>query len=96
MHTAIPVCEIMHMGIQDLISRMKIFPVCIRLVTKKSPYAYGDCASAMRSPYANGDLRDPHVHTGIDLDLLIHTGITCHVIPLCIRGFAQSPYAYRD
>ena len=45
MHTAIPVCEIMHMGIQDLISGMEIFPVCIRLVTEKSPYAYGDRAN---------------------------------------------------
>jgi hypothetical protein len=26
MHTAIPVCKITHMGVQDLISHMEIFP----------------------------------------------------------------------
>ena len=45
MNTASLVCKITHMRIQDLISRMEIFPVCIRLVTEKSPYAYGDCAN---------------------------------------------------
>ena len=45
MHTAIPVCKIMHMGIQDLIAHIEIFPVCIRLVTEISPYAYGHCAN---------------------------------------------------
>ena len=30
MHTAIPVCEITHMGIENLISHMETFPVCIR------------------------------------------------------------------
>ena len=30
MHTAIPVCKITHMGIEDLISYMETFPVCIR------------------------------------------------------------------
>ena len=44
MHTEIPVCKVTHMGIQDLISHMEIFPVCIRLVTEISPYAYGDCS----------------------------------------------------
>ena len=52
MHTAIPVCKITHMGIQDLISHMEIFPVCIRLVTEISPYAYGD-------------RENPRMHTGI-------------------------------
>ena len=65
MHMSIPVWEIMHMGIQDLISHMEIFPVCIRLVTEKSPYAYGDrtnprmhtriTCGPLRSPYAYGD-----------------------------------------
>jgi hypothetical protein len=41
MHTAIPVWEIMHMGIQDLISHMEIFPLCIGLVTEISPNAHG-------------------------------------------------------
>jgi len=40
MHMAIPVWEITHNGIQDLISHIEIFPVCIRLgVTEISPYA---------------------------------------------------------
>ena len=46
MHMAIPVCKITHMGIKDLISCMEIFPICIRLVTEKSPYAYGDRANS--------------------------------------------------
>ena len=73
MHTAIPVWEITHMGIQDLISHMEIFPVCIRLVTEISPYAYGDCTNPR-----------------------MHTGLTCHAIPVCIRGSLRSPYAYGD
>ncbi len=81
MHTAIPVWEITHMGKQDLISHMEIFPVCKRLVTEISPYAYGDRINprmriqglrVMRSPYAYGDL---HMHTGIDFDPCMHTGI---------------------
>jgi len=46
------------------------------------------------------------MHTRIDLDLHMHTGIACHVIPICmrglilipmcIRGFDRSPYAYGD
>ena len=63
MHTAIPAWEIMHMGIQDLISHMEIFTVCIRLVTEMSPYAY-----------------EHHVNP------CMHTGIMCHVIPICKRG----------
>ncbi len=40
MRTAIPVCIILHMGIHELISHMETVPVCIRLVTDISPYAY--------------------------------------------------------
>ncbi len=40
MHTAIPICIILHRGIQDLISHMKTISLCIRLVTEISPYAY--------------------------------------------------------
>ena len=54
MHTAIPVCKITHLGIQDLISHMEIFPVCIRLVTEISPYAYG-IRGLRKSPYAYRD-----------------------------------------
>jgi hypothetical protein len=71
MHTAIPIWEITHMGIQDLISHMEIFPICIRLVTEIS--LYGDCTNPR-----------------------MHTGITCHVIPVCIGGSLLSPYAYGD
>jgi hypothetical protein len=84
MHTAISVWEIIHMGIQDLISHMEIFPVCIQLVTEISPYAYWDRTNprmhtgitSLRSPYAYGDLCDLHMHTGIDLNPRVHTGIT--------------------
>jgi hypothetical protein len=30
----------------------------------------------MRSLYAYGDLRDPHMHVGIDFDPRMHMGIT--------------------
>ena len=73
MHMAIPVWEFTHMGIQDLISHMEIFPICIRLVTEISPYAYEDRTN-------------PHMHMGI----------TCHAIPVCIRGSLRSLYAYGD
>jgi hypothetical protein len=52
MRTAIPVCIILHMGIQDLISHMETISLCIRLVTEISPYAYRH-------------LTNPHMHTGI-------------------------------
>jgi hypothetical protein len=52
LHTAILVWEILHMGIQDLTSHIEIFPICIRLVTELSPYAYGHRTN-------------PHMHTGI-------------------------------
>ena len=84
MHTAIPVCKITHMGIQDLISRMEIFPICIRLVTEKSPYAYRDAQIpvcirglvSIRSPYAYRDCANPRMHTGIKINPRMHTGIT--------------------
>ena len=44
-HMAIPAWKITHMGIQNLISHMEIFPVCTRLVTEISPYAYADYVS---------------------------------------------------
>ncbi len=37
-----------------------------------------------------------NIHTGIDLNPRMHTGIACHVIPVCIRGFSGSLYAYGD
>jgi len=92
------------MRIQDLISHMEIFPICIRLVTEISLDAYGHCANPRMHtgimchviPYANGDLCDPHVYTGIDLDPRLHTGILCHAIPACIQGSLIPPYAYGD
>ena len=104
MHTAIPVCELTHIGIQDLISRMRTTSLCIRGVNEKSPYAYRDAQIpvcirglvSIRSPYAYGDLRIPVCIRGLIL------------IPVCIRGlhvnnprmhmgiFMRSPYAYGD
>jgi hypothetical protein len=94
MHTAIPVCIILHMGIQDLISHMETVPVCIRLVPEISLYAYRHLTnprmqtgiSIMRSPYAYGDHQDPRMHTGIELNSHMCTGI----------GVMRSLYAYRD
>ena len=97
MHTVIPICKITHMGIQDLISRMRTTSLCIRGVTEKSPYAYRDAQIpvciwglvSIQSPYAYGDYilipvcirglhtHNPRMHTGIDLDPHMHTGI-CH------------------
>ena len=94
MHTAIPVCIVLHMGIQDLISHMETLPVCTRLVTEISPYAYRHCRnprmhtgiSVMQSPYAYGHLQDPRMHTGIELDPRMHMGISV----------MQSLYEYSD
>ena len=77
MHTVIPICKITHMGIQDLISRMRTTSLCIRGVTEKSPYAYRDAQIpvcilglvSIRSPYAYGDYI---------------------LIPVCIRGLHTS------
>jgi len=99
MHTAIPVCKITHMGIQDLISHMEIFPVCIHLVTEISPYAYEDCVnprmhtgiSVQEIPVCIQGFARPRMHTGIDLDPSMHAGITCHAIPICIWGFSCDP-----
>ena len=94
MRTAIPICIIFHIGIQDLISHMETISLCIRLVTEISPYAYWHLTnprmhigiSVMQSPYAYGDHRDHRMHTGIQLNSRMHTGI----------GVMQSLYAYRD
>jgi hypothetical protein len=50
-------------------------PVCIRGLR------------VMRFPYAYGDLYDLRMHTGIDFDPCMHTGIAWHAIPVCIGGF---------
>jgi hypothetical protein len=52
MRTAIPVCIILHMGIQDLNSHMETISLCIQLVTEISLYAYRH-------------LTNPRMHTGI-------------------------------
>jgi hypothetical protein len=72
MRTAIPICIILHMGIQDLISYMETISLCIRLVTEISPYAYRHLPnphmhtgiSVMLSLYAYDDLQYPHMRTG--------------------------------
>jgi hypothetical protein len=94
MLTAIPICIILHIGIQDLISHMETISLCIRLVTEISLYAYWHLTnprmhtgiSVMQSLYAYGDHRDPRVHTGIQLNPCMHTGI----------GVMRFLYAYRD
>ncbi len=72
MRTAIPICIIVHTGIQDLISHMETISLCIRLVTEISPYAYRHLTnphvhtgiSVMLSLYAYGGLQYPHMRTG--------------------------------
>jgi hypothetical protein len=94
MRTAIPICIILHIGTQDLISHMKTISLCIRLVTEISPYTYMHFTnprmhtgiSVMQSSYAYGDHRDPRMHTGIQLNSRMHMGI----------GVMRSLYAYRD
>ena len=54
MHTAIPICIFLHMGVKSLISHMRTNTLCIRLVTDQSPYAYRV-------------LKNPRTHTGIHL-----------------------------
>ena len=76
-------------------------PVCIRGL-RKSPYAYRDRMTS--NPRMHMVIKsNPHMHVGIkQIPVCIrgshenprmHTGITCHVIPVCIR---LSPYAYGD
>jgi hypothetical protein len=83
MHTAISVCKITHMGVQDLISHMEIFPVCIWLVTEISLYAYGDHANP-RMPYGDYMSCDHRMYTGIAVIPICIWG--SRSIPLCIRG----------
>jgi hypothetical protein len=93
MRTAIPVCIILHMGVQDLISHMDTISLCIQLVTEISPYAYKHLTNlcmqtgirVMQSQYAYGDYQDPCMHTGIELNSRMHT-----------IGVMRSLYAYRD
>ncbi len=75
--------HILHIGIQDLISHMETISLCIWLVTEKSPYAYRHLnnprmqtvISVMQPPYACCDHQDPRMHTGIQLNSHMHTGI---------------------
>ncbi len=83
MCTAIPVCIILHIGIQDLISHMETISLCIQLVTEISPYADRHLTnphmqtgiSAMQSPYAYGDHQHPRMHMGIELNSGMQMGI---------------------
>ncbi len=59
MRTAIPICIIFLMGIQDLISHMETIPLCKQLVTEISPYAYRH-------------LTNPRMHTGISVILSLY------------------------
>ena len=70
MHTAI---LLSHMGIKSLISHMRTNPVCIRLVTEQSPYAYGDC-------------HYDRIHTGICLQSITIRVQGFSKLPVCILG----------
>ncbi len=88
----------MHMGIK-INSHMNTgttkIPLCLR-------------GSRCNPRMHTGIACNPHMHTGIDLDPRMHTGICAipvcirgsdgygdqYVIPVCIQGFARSPYAF--
>ncbi len=74
MHTVIPKWRILHRGIQDLISHMEIFPICIWLVTELSPCAYGHHTNpCMHTGILFGN---PRMHTGIKVTLRMRMGIS--------------------
>ena len=73
MRTAIPICILLHMGIKSLISHMRTNPVCIRLVTEQSPYAYRDC-------------HYDRIHTGICLQSITIRVRGFSKLPVCILG----------
>jgi hypothetical protein len=75
MHTVIPKWKIWHRGIQDLISHMEIFPICIPLVTELSPYAYGHHANP-RMHTGILFFGNPCMHTGIKVTLRMRMGIS--------------------
>ncbi len=54
MHTAIPICIILHMGIQDLISHMETISLCIRV----SPYANVSAICKRTRVYAKNHLEN--------------------------------------
>jgi hypothetical protein len=88
----IPVWENLHMGMLDLMSHMKISPICIWLVVELSPYAYAECHMHMGIPCFG----NPRIHMGGDLDHRMHTGIMCIAIPLGKWESLSSPYTYVD
>ncbi len=60
----------LHMGIQDLISYMEIFPICIRLVTEISLYVW----ASHKSQYAYGDYESCNLRMQMEIS----------VIPICV------------
>jgi hypothetical protein len=96
MHTVIPICKITHMGIKDLISRMRTTSLCIWGVTEKSLYAYRDAQIpvcirglvSIRSPYA------PYAYVDQDQSPYVYGDYI--LIQVCIQGLhdKQSLYAY--
>jgi len=104
MHTAIPICKITHMGMQDLISHMHTTSLCKRGVTAKSQYAYRDaqipvCIRGLVfiwSPYAYRDRANPCMHTGIKINPHMHTGITYWSLYAYGNYMTCDPHAYGD
>ena len=68
---------------QDLISHMEIFPVCIRLVTEISPYAYGERTN-------------PRMNMGIMCHAIPVCIRGSQWSPYAYGDQDQSSYAYRD
>ena len=87
MHTEMKINPCMHTG-------TKRIPVCIRgSCVMQSSYAYGD---QYLSLYANGDHKDNRMHTGIAWHEIPVCIRGLRLIPVCIREFTWSPYAYWD
>jgi hypothetical protein len=82
-HMAIPVWKILQMRIQDLISHMEIFPMCIWLVTELSPYAYGHC-------------KNSRMHTRIMCNVIPICKWGSSSSLYTYWELSWSPYAYRD
>jgi hypothetical protein len=82
MHTAISVCEITYMGIQDLISRMEIFRVRIQLVT----HPRMQTGISVIPVCIQGLILIPVCIRGLYVMRSPYAYGDHHAIPVCIRG----------
>ena len=84
---------------------MRIFLDPRRFAYGDSPYAYRDQFLMCQRSFLESRVESEFLH-GDQMNPNMHTGIACHAIPVCIRGFKsipvciwrsqRSPYAYGD